>query len=252
MYTSTDRQIDLNADMGESFGVYNYGADQALLTLITSANIACGFHAGDPTTMDHAVAAAVKHGVRIGAHIGLPDRLGFGRRHIDISPEDAYTYTLYQIGALDSFVRGHQTRMTHVKPHGALYMNACADRRIADAIAEAVRRHDDTLVVYALPGSELAAAAHARGLPVYPEFFADRPYVNGAVQMFGWTYDDIGGPQGAATRTATMLTDPAYRDVRTVCVHSDTHDAASITSAVREALASAGVLQEPLAPATTR
>ena len=241
--------VDLNADLGESFGVYRYGADDELLPLITSANVACGFHASDPVTMAASVDAALAAGVRIGAHIGLPDRLGFGRRHMAITAEDAHAYTLYQLGALDAFVRGRGAHLSHVKPHGALYMSACEDPRIAGPIAEAVARHDQTLAVYALPGSALELAAASHDLQVYPEFFADRPYVDDVVQMFGWTYEQIGGPRDAADRVTRMLRSSAHDSVRTVCVHSDTRGAAGITAAVRDALDRAGAL--PTSPHPT-
>ncbi|HEX9228543.1 MAG TPA: 5-oxoprolinase subunit PxpA, partial [Arthrobacter sp.] len=171
-----NRSLDLNADLAESFAVYGYGADSEIMPLITSANVACGFHAGDPRVIQQAVELAAAHDVRIGAHVGLPDRLGFGRRVMDISPEDAYAYTLYQIGALDGFLRPHGITMTHVKPHGALYMMVSSDALLADSVAAAIAAFDQRLFVYALPASQLATAAGRRGLAVIPEFFADRPY----------------------------------------------------------------------------
>lgn len=234
------RSLDLNADLGESFAVYDYGADPDIMRLITSANVACGFHAGDPRVIQQAVQLAVEHGVRIGAHIGLPDRLGFGRRTMDISPEDAYAYTMYQMGALDGFLRIHRTAMTHVKPHGALYMMVSRDARLAASVTAAISAFDPKLSVYALPGSQLASAAAARGLAVVPEFFADRPYDGADVTMFGWEYADIGGAEDAADRVEKMLSDPAFDLVRTICVHSDTRDAARIMSAVRERILEAG------------
>lgn len=252
MLRDESRTVELNADMGEGFGVYAYGADAALLPLVDSANVACGFHASDPVTMQRSVDAALERGVRIGAHVGLPDRLGFGRRRMEISADDAYAYTLYQVGALDAFVTARGGRLSHVKPHGALYMDACADPRLAEPLADAVLHHDDALAVYTLPGSALARAAHRRGLRVVPEFFADRPYVDGEVRMFGWTPHEVGGPTGAAARTTAMLHDPLFDDVRTVCVHSDTPDAPAITAAVRTALAAAGVLVPVRHPSPTR
>lgn len=228
--------LDLNADMGESFGVYEYGADLALLEVITSANIACGFHAGDPGTMRTSVERAVDHGVRIGAHVGLPDRLGFGRRRMEISPDDAYSYSLYQLAALDGFVNAAGVRMHHFKPHGALYMAACEDAELAQALIKAVADHDRDLIVYTLPGSQVEIAAVAEGLVVYREFFADRPYRGSEVVMFGWTYADIGGPQDAATRVEQMLGSPDFAEIQTVCVHSDTRGAPDIGAAVSKVL----------------
>jgi len=235
----SERTFDLNADLGESFGAYRYGADDEVMPVITSANVACGFHAGDPATMRAAVRSALGLGVRIGAHIGLPDKLGFGRREMAISADDARDYTLYQLGALDAFVRAERGRMTHVKPHGALYMMASHDRALADGIASAVSRFDPALEVYALPGSELELAAAEHGLETVPEFFADRPYRGTEVQMFGWTYEQIGGADRAADRVRRMLDDHAFNRVKTICVHSDTRGAADMLRAVRAVIAPA-------------
>jgi len=222
--------------MGESFGVYEYGADLDLMKVITSANVACGFHAGDPRTMRDAVARAIDHGVRIGAHVGLPDRLGFGRRFMQITPDDAYSYSLYQLAALDGFVDAAGGRMHHYKPHGALYMAACADADLAEALVRSVADHDPGLIVYTLPGSQVEIAARAKGLEVFPEFFADRPYREGEVVMFGWSDEDIGGPVGAAERVRQMLASPMVGIIKTVCVHSDTRGAPEIGAAVRKVL----------------
>lgn len=228
--------MDLNADMGESFGLYQYGEDEALLKLVTSANIACGFHAGDPNTMKRAVEGALACGVRIGAHVGLPDRLGFGRRYMEISRDDAYTYTLYQVGALGGMARAAGGRITHVKPHGALYMTACDNRGVAEGIVQAVADYDASVSVYGLPNSQLQDAARALGLEFCPEFFADRPYRDTEVLMFGWTYEDIGDPSDAASRVAAMMSNAAFDSVRTVCVHSDTRGAPDIARAVKQVL----------------
>ncbi|WP_382306864.1 5-oxoprolinase subunit PxpA [Herbiconiux sp. UC225_62] len=230
------RVIDLNADLGESFGPYRYGNDEELMPLITSANVACGFHAGDPHTMRLTVDLAHRHGVRIGAHMGLPDRLGFGRRTMEITGQEAYDYSLFQIAALGGFLRRDGIRMHHVKPHGALYMMASADAELADGIARAVADYDMGLLLYALPGSELALAGARRGLQVVEEFFADRPYVGRDVVMFGWSYEQIGSPQSAVERMRAMLHDPSFSSVGTVCVHSDTVDAPAIMAALRTSL----------------
>lgn len=235
------RRMDINADLGESFGVYRYGNDDELMPLITSANIACGFHAGDPASMRRAVQSAVEHGVAIGAHVGLPDRLGFGRREMAISAADAYDYSLYQLAALDGFVRAAGARMRHVKPHGALYMMAAERPDLAAAISAAVRDFDPSLALYALPGSHSDLAAVDAGLAVRREFFADRPYEGTDVVMFGWTYEQLGGVQEAATRVSRMLTDPTFDAVETVCVHSDTADAPALARAVRDALRDGGI-----------
>jgi UPF0271 protein len=227
------RTIDLNADLGESYGAYRYGADEAMMSLITSANIACGFHAGDPLVIQSSVRLAHEHGVRIGAHVGLPDRLGFGRREMNISAADAYAYTVYQLGALDGFLRSDHIPMTHVKPHGALYTMATDNAELAEGIARAVSDFDPGLALYALPGSALAKAGAAYRLTVVGEFFADRPYDGDDVVMFGWDYEQLGSPADAADRVTTMLADPRFDAVSTICVHSDTRDAPHIMSTVR-------------------
>ncbi len=235
------RTMDINADLGESFGPYRYGSDDELMPLITSANVACGFHAGDPASMRKAVQSAVEHGVAIGAHVGLPDRLGFGRREIDISAADAYDYSLYQLAALDGFVRASGTRIRHVKPRGALYMMASKRPDLAAAISSAVRDFDPSLALYVLPGSEAERAAREAGLAVRREFFADRPYVGADVVMFGWTYEQLGGPRGAAARVTDMLGDSTFDPIETICVHSDTDNAPELVRAVRSALRERGV-----------
>ncbi|MGW2939014.1 5-oxoprolinase subunit PxpA [Streptomyces sp. NPDC001156] len=234
------RTVDLNADLGESYGAYRYGADEAMMKLITSANIACGFHAGDPLVMQESVRMAYEHGVRIGGHVGLPDRLGFGRREIAISASDAYAYTMYQLGALDAFLRSDRIPMSHVKPHGALYMMAARDTEIAEAVARSVADFDDALAIYALPDSALTMAGKALGLRVVGEFFADRPYDGTEVTMFNWTYGQLGSPTDAADRVTEMLTDPRFATVETICVHSDTQQAALIMAEVRRRLVADG------------
>ncbi|MCI2422318.1 LamB/YcsF family protein [Saccharopolyspora sp. K220] len=241
----TTRRIDLNSDLGESYGVYRYGNDDEMMPLITSANVACGFHAGDPRVLRDSVRLAARDGVRIGAHVGLPDPLGFGRRAMEISPDDAYSYTLYQLGALGGFLVAQGLSMSHVKPHGALYMSATRDQTIAHAIAAATVDYDRGLEVYALPGSAMASAAAERGLRVVPEYFADRPYQGADVTMFGWTPEDIGSAADAGARVAAMLADPVFADVRTVCVHSDTPGAPGIMSAVRKSLLDKGLSLGP-------
>lgn len=237
-----DRHLDVNADLGESYGWYRFGVDTELMGLISSANVACGFHAGDSKTMRTTVEMAVEHGVRVGVHMGLPDRLGFGRREIDISGEDAYDYSLHQIGALDAFARRSGVGLHHIKPHGALYMMAARDPEIADGIARAAFDHSPGIAVYAMPGTALAKAAGSYGLPVVGEYFADRPYADGQVVMFGWTLEQIGPPRDAAERVRTMLGSALAPEVGTVCVHTDTPGAVAMVSAVRDMLGSAGIV----------
>jgi UPF0271 protein len=230
------RTLDLNCDLGESFGVYRYGADEAVMPLVTSANVACGAHAGDPRTMRTSVELAARHGVAVGAHVGLPDREGFGRRMIVVTAQEVHDLCLAQTGALSAFTRAAGIPLSHLKLHGALYMMAMGDADLADAVCRAVLAFDDGLRVVALPGSALAAAARANGLTVVEEFFADRPYRNGAVTMFGWTPEDLGPPAAAGDRAGAMLADPSFASVGTVCVHSDTPGAPALLRAVRERL----------------
>src|SRR5690606_26016961 len=168
--------IDLNCDLGEGFGAYRIGADEEILPHVTSANVACGFHAGDPRTMRLTLAAARERGVAVGAHPGLPDLAGFGRRAMEVSPEEVYDLVVYQTGALLGFARAARTELQHVKAHGALYNQAAARPDLADAVARAVRDVDPGLVLFGLAGSHLVAAAEALGLRAAREAFADRHY----------------------------------------------------------------------------
>jgi len=240
------KSIDLNCDMGESFGAWTMGQDDAVLAHVTSANIACGFHAGDPATMRRTVAAAVAHGVAIGAHPSLPDLAGFGRREMRVTPAETYAMTLYQIGALAAIARAAGTKLLHVKPHGALYNMAATDRALADAIAGAVRDFDDTLILVGLANSELPRAGEAAGLAVAHEAFADRRYeADGSLMArskTGAVIDDVDAAIAQAVSIATRGEVGALR-VRadTICVHGDRADAATFARRLREALDDAGV-----------
>lgn len=232
--------VDLNCDLGESFGVYSYGSDSEMMPMITSANIACGAHGGDPAVMRGSVDLALTHGVAMGAHVGLPDRLGFGRREIPTTPQEVYDLCLYQVGALDAFIRVRGATMQHVKLHGALYMMANRDRDLAHAVCAAVTDLDPTLKVYALPHSHLHAAAIESDLSTVVEVFADRPYLDDEVQMYDRTAELIGGPQEVIARTLAQLSALDGADSRTVCVHSDTPNAPLLLSELRNALIDAG------------
>ncbi|WP_442594061.1 LamB/YcsF family protein [Neobacillus sp. D3-1R] len=170
--------VDLNCDLGESFGAFKVGNDTEMMKYITSANIACGYHAGDPSIMEKTVEMAIHHGVKIGAHPGLPDLLGFGRREMNLSATDVYTMVLYQIGALHAFVKAKGTKLHHVKPHGALYNMCAVTPYLAEAVAKAVYDFDPTLILYGLANSELITAGKKYGLTVAQEVFADRTYQN--------------------------------------------------------------------------
>ena len=169
-------KIDLNSDLGESFGAYKIGMDDKVLPLVTSANIACGFHAGDPSVMKKTVDLAVKSGCALGAHPGYPDLVGFGRRKMAVSPADVYAMVVYQVGALSAFAKAAGTRLQHVKPHGAMYNMAAKDPALAEAIAQAIYDVDPKIILFALAGSESVKAAEKVGLKVASEVFADRSY----------------------------------------------------------------------------
>ena len=168
--------IDLNSDLGESYGTYIIGNDEKILNYVTSVNIACGYHAGDPAIMERTVKAALEKGVAIGAHPGYPDLMGFGRRNMSISPEEARAYIIYQVGALNGFIKAYGGRLQHVKPHGALYNNAARDYKLAKTIAEAVHDIDGDIVLLGLANSEMIKAAEETGLRTANEVFADRAY----------------------------------------------------------------------------
>lgn len=169
-------QIDLNCDMGESFGTWKIGCDAQILPYISSVNIACGFHAGDPSIMHNTVKLALQHNVAIGAHPGLPDLIGFGRRHMDVSAQETFDMVIYQVGALSGFLNALGGKLHHVKPHGALYNMAAKNVALASAIAHAVKALDPSLILYGLAGSELIKQAKAINLSVAEEVFADRSY----------------------------------------------------------------------------
>jgi len=240
------KQIDINCDLGESFGVYRYGADQQVMPLISSANVACGFHAGDPHVIRETIELAAAHNVLIGAHIGFPDKLGFGRREINAAPQEVYDYIIYQLGALDGFMKIAGLTMSHIKLHGALYMMACEKQEISKAAVKAVCDYNPDLEIYTLPNSEMSKNAAASGLRVVHEFFADRPYDHHGVRMFNWSLKEIGCPKEAAKRVLTALEQSVYSEystnehIHSICVHSDTPGAPEIIREVREALIAAG------------
>ncbi|RMH45046.1 MAG: LamB/YcsF family protein [Alphaproteobacteria bacterium] len=248
--------IDLNADMGESFGPWQKGADARLLEVVTSANIACGFHAGDPLVMARTVRAAHARGVNIGAHPGFPDLRGFGRRRPAIlDPDELGADILYQIGALAAIARAEGASLAHVKLHGALSNIASEDRAVADTAMEAIARGAPGLAVVALAGTALEAAARAAGLPVVAELFADRGYrPDGTLVPRGEPGAMIDDPKAAAERVLRMVEDRAITAVDgsrlpvepdTICVHGDGPTAIAIAEAVRARLEGAGIRVAP-------
>ncbi len=244
------KTIDLNCDMGESFGAWQMGNDEAVMPWITSANIACGFHAGDFATMQHTVALAKKFNVAIGAHVSLPDLQGFGRREMRISPNEAYAMSLYQIGALQAVARAQHVRVVHVKPHGALYNMAAKDRELADAIARAVHDADETMILVGLAGSESVRAAEAVGLRAAHEAFADRRYETDGSLISRREADAVFHDADAAVAQAVHIVKSGKVNSRdgeidifadTICIHGDRLDAGVFAKRLRVALEGAGV-----------
>ncbi|MGI8589014.1 MAG: 5-oxoprolinase subunit PxpA [Chloroflexia bacterium] len=239
--------MDLNADMGESFGAWTMGGDAELMPLITSANIACGFHAGDPLVMSATVALAAAHGVKIGAHPGYPDLPGFGRRYLDMTPTELEAAVLYQIGALAGFTRAAGVPLLHVKPHGALYNRAATDPAVAEAVARAVRAFSADLLLVGLAGSLLLDAGRAVGLAVVAEAFADRAYESdGSLRSRRLPGAILPDPASAAAQARSIAHDgyvTAHGGTRvpmradTLCIHGDTPNAPSYAAAVRVVLA---------------
>lgn len=245
------KQIDLNCDMGESFGAYTIGSDEELLESITSANIACGAHAGDPMVMDSTVRLAKERGVSIGAHPGFPDIAGFGRRMIDFTPKEIYQMVVYQIGGLQAFCTIHDVQMQHVKPHGALYNLAARNRDIANAVARAVDDMDSRLILFGLAGSELLAAGRDIGLRVASEVFADRTYqADGSLTPRGRSDALIMDVDDAVGQVEEMVNNGVVRTVTgelidiqadTICVHGDGAHAVAFVEKLRAMLGNGGV-----------
>jgi UPF0271 protein len=249
--------VDLNSDLGESFGRWVLGDDDAMLDLVTSANVACGFHAGDPSTLRRTCAKAADTGVVVGAQVSYRDLAGFGRRFIDVEPGQLADDIIYQIGALDGMCRVNGTAVRYVKPHGALYNTAVHHEAQAEAIVAAVRAYDPSLPVLGLPGSALLRAAEAAGLRTVREFFVDRGYTPEATlvprsQPGALLHD----PEEVTARLLRMIDDGVVTavdgtDVRvsaeSACVHGDSPGAVAMATAVRAGLDRAGVALAPFA-----
>jgi UPF0271 protein len=244
-------RVDLNSDIGESFGIYHTGSDELLMCSITSGSIACGFHAGDPSVMRRTVRMAARAGVAIGAHPGFPDLVGFGRREIEADAQDVFDFVLYQIGALSAMAKAEGVAVQHVKPHGALYNMSVRNKEMAEAIARAAAAFDESLILVGLPGSELLSAGARLGLRVAAEAFADRSYeADGTLTPRHLADSVLREPGRVAERAVQMVRDHkvAARDgsslalrVDTICVHGDTPDAAGLAAAVRMGLEQAGI-----------
>jgi UPF0271 protein len=237
--------VDLNSDIGEGFGAWPGGPDEELAPHLTSANIACGFHAGDPSTIRRTCELAVRHACAIGAQVSYPDLAGFGRRFIDMQPGELTDAVVYQLGALDGFARIAGSRVRYVKPHGALYNAVVHHHAQARAVVEAIAQYDSALPVLGLPGSAIETACDEAGVRFVAEGFADRAYTEQGTLV-------------PRTQPGALITDPiaaadqalqlVRRDVVSICVHSDTPGSPTLLAAVARALAAAGHVTQPFAP----
>lgn len=248
--------IDLNSDLGESFGVYHLGDDATLLPHLSSANVACGFHAGDPQVLAHTVALAQQHGVAIGAHPGFADRYGFGRRPLQLSPTELRNELLYQVGAVAAFCQAAGAALQHVKMHGALYNLLAHDETRSLAAAEAVAAFDPTLIFVGLPASAHEYAAQKAGIPFAREGFADRAYNDdGTLADRALPGAVITDPALVSQRAVAMVSTGRVESLNgktidlpldTLCLHGDTPGAAELAAAVRRALTAAGIAVQPM------
>ncbi len=244
-------RIDLNSDLGESFGPWPMGDDAAMLAIVSSANIACGFHAGDPAGILRVLREAARRGVAVGAHVGYRDLVGFGRRNMDPTDEELTGDTIYQIGALQALARAAGTTVRYVKPHGALYNTIAHDTRQAAAVIAGVQAADPSLVLMALAGAPIVAQARKAGLRVVCEAFADRAYnADGSLVSRRLPGSVIHDPQAVAARILRLVRDGTITTIdgqeiaieaQSVCIHGDTPAAVAIAGALRDSLVAAGV-----------
>jgi UPF0271 protein len=249
-------RVDLNSDLGESFGRYTLGMDERIIPLITSANVACGYHASDPVVMEKTIKLAKEAGIRVGAHPGFPDLMGFGRRNMNVTPAEAKAYTLYQLGALDAFCKAQGVTMQHVKPHGALYNMAAKDYELSKAICEAIASYNKDLIVMALCGGQLLRAAKDMGLRAASEVFADRGYEeDGTLVDRKKEGAMITDENVAIARVVRMVKEGKVTAVTgkdidiqadSVCVHGDGEKALAFVEKIRAALEKEGIAICPL------
>ena len=252
-------RIDINSDMGESFGAYTIGHDAGLLTAITSANVAAGFHAGDPSVLRETIRAAVAHRVAVGAHPGFPDLVGFGRRELNVTPREAEDLVLYQVAAVAGVAAAEGTRLQHVKPHGALFNMAVHDATLSAAIARAVAAFDKSLILFGLPGSEILKAGRAAGLRVAAEVFADRAYEpDGTLASRRKPGAVIHDSDVVVARAVRMVTDRTVvatdgsvvpLEADTICVHGDTPGSDVLAARIRAGFERAGVTVQAIGAA---
>lgn len=249
-------RVDLNCDLGESFGAYTIGCDELVIPLVSSANVACGFHASDPVVMEKTVVMAAGAGIGVGAHPGFPDLMGFGRRNMVITPAEARAYTLYQLGALSGFCRAKGIALQHVKPHGALYNMAGKDYALARGICEAIKDFDPSLIVLALSGGELLRCARDMGLRAASEVFADRGYeedgslVNRKKEGAMITDENVAIERVVRMIREKTVTAVTGKDIPieadSVCVHGDGPKALAFVEKIRAALTQQGIEIRPL------
>jgi UPF0271 protein len=240
----TRKLIDLNCDMGENFGLYKVFPDEKIMKYITSANIACGFHAGDPHVMRHTVQLSKQYGVAVGAHVGFPDLVGFGRRRMECTPQQVKDYVTYQVGALSAYCKSLDINLQHVKPHGQMYMMAGEDRALSEAIVEAILELDESLILFTHRAFVTYDVAKEKGLKVINEFYGDRGTRENGVLVFKFNLDDIGGsPEEMARRIARVVKESKVTAVtgkeidlqaESVCVHSDTPQALDFFVSIHE------------------
>lgn len=249
--------IDLNSDLGESFGAWQMGDDTAMLEVVTSANIACGFHAGDPAGILKTLKAAAARNIAVGAHVSYPDKVGFGRRNMDVTSAELAADVIYQIGALQGLAKAAGTAVTYVKPHGALYNTIAHDRRQALAVIEAIRAVDDTLVLVALAGSELIELARSEGLPCIAEAFADRAYTpQGTLVSRREPGAVLHDPELVAQRMLRLVQEGTLEAIDgsitriqadSICVHGDSPAAVEMARELRRVLEQANLSLQPFA-----
>lgn len=243
--------VDLNSDIGEGFGSYKMGLDEEIMKCVTSVNVACGWHAGDPLIMDKTVKFAKENLVEIGAHPGYPDLLGFGRRKMDITPEEARAYMLYQLGALDAFAKANGMKIQHMKLHGGFYNSAAVDKKLADAVLDGIEQYNKDIIVMILSGSYMAQEAKRRGLKVAEEVFADRGYnLDGTLVNRKLEGAFVKDPEEAIARVIKMVKTKKVTAVNgeeidinadSICVHGDNPKAIEFVNKIRKALIENGI-----------
>ncbi|TDK60959.1 LamB/YcsF family protein [Bacillus salipaludis] len=251
-----NKLIDLNCDMGESFGLWSFGKDEAMMDFVTSANLACGYHAGDPSTMRKSVELCKERGIAVGAHVGLPDLLGFGRRRMEVSINDLKNYIIYQTGALQAFLDIYGMKMQHMKLHGALFSMAAESKELSRAALEATAEINSELIIFTMESTETYAVAKEMGFKVAREFYGDRGCEPSGILTFKYNLEDIGGsPEASAKRIVRVLeekrvitsdgTDIDF-ECETFCIHSDTDCALDIAINTKNELEKAGWSLTPL------